>query len=344
MDRQETEIINKTETKPTIGFVGVGWIGLNRMNALVKEDIITVDSLADSSEENLLKAQEAVPEASAYLRFEEILEDKPDGVAIATPSALHASQAILALNKKVAVFCQKPLARTAKETEMVVKAAEANNMLLGVDFSYRFTEGMQIINQLIKSGAFGKIFAINLVFHNAYGPDKKWFYEPELSGGGCVIDLGSHLIDLALWILDFPEVTNVSSSLFAQGKAIAIPELETEDFGMATIETKTGTAIQLACSWNLQAGQDAVIEATFYGTEGGATFRNIDGSFFHFEAYKFHMKTKRELLTTPAPDNWGGKAAVDWARRLARGEGFNRDAYQFIKVAEVIDRIYKRAV
>lgn len=343
MDKQ-TDIIIEEKTKPAIAFIGVGWIGLNRMNAMLKENLITVDSFADNSEESLLKAQQAAPDARLYLTIDEVLEDKPNGVVIATPSALHATQAIKALENGAAVFCQKPLGRTATETELVVKAAEKNNKLLGVDFSYRFTEGMQIINQLIKSGAFGKIFAINLIFHNAYGPDKKWFYDPEQSGGGCVIDLGSHLIDLALWILDFPEVTNVTSTLFSEGKAIAIPQLETEDYALATIETKTGTAIQLACSWNLQAGQDAVIEATFYGTEGGATFRNVDGSFFHFEAYKFLQKTKKELLTTPAPDDWGGRAAIDWARRVAKGEGFNKEAYQFVKVADVIDRIYKRDV
>lgn len=340
--KSETKVITETQTKPTVGFIGVGWIGLNRMNALLKEDIVQVDSIADDSEESLLKAQEAIPGARVYLSMDEVLDDNPAGVVIATPSALHAAQSIKALERGISVFCQKPLGRTAEETARVVKAAEASGKLLGVDFSYRFTEGMQIINQLIKSAAFGKIFAVNLVFHNAYGPDKKWFYNPELSGGGCVIDLGSHLIDLALWVLDFPEITHVSSSLFSGGQPIAMPQLETEDFAMATLETKTGTAIRLACSWNLQAGQDAIIEATFYGTEGGATFRNVNGSFFHFEAHKFHLKTKKELLTSPGPDDWGGRAAIDWARRLGKGEGFNREAYQFVRVAEVIDRIYKR--
>jgi predicted dehydrogenase len=340
--KPDTGVIIGSKTKPTVGFIGVGWIGLNRMNALIKEDIVQVDSIADESEESLLKAQEAVPGARVYLTMDEMLEENPAGVVIATPSALHAAQSIQALERGISVFCQKPLGRNAGETTRVVHAAEASGKLLGVDFSYRFTEGMQIINQLVKSGAFGQIFAVNLVFHNAYGPDKKWFYNPELSGGGCVIDLGSHLIDLALWVLDFPEITNVSSSLFAGGKSIAMPQLETEDFAMASMETQSGTAIQLACSWNLQAGQDAVIEATFYGTQGGATFRNVNGSFFHFEAYKFHLKTKKELLTSPGPDDWGGRAAVDWARRLAKGEGFHREAYQYIRVAEVIDRIYKR--
>jgi len=222
-----------------------------------------------------------------------------------------------------------------------VDAAFKNNKLLGVDFSYRFTEGMQKIYHLVHAESLGKIYAVNLVFHNAYGPDKPWFYDSRLSGGGCVIDLGSHLIDLALWMLNFPEVTHVSSSLFSGGKAIFRPEEEIEDFALATLETESGTAIQLACSWNLQAGQDAIIEATFYGTMGGASFRNVNGSFFDFEAFRFFSKTKKEILSSP-PEDWGGKAAIHWAGQLAKGKGFDNDAFQFVKVAEVIDRIYKR--
>jgi predicted dehydrogenase len=339
----ENAVLQDKHVIPLVGFIGTGWIGLNRMNAIAKENMIIIDAIADSDKDNLMRAQESIPDAKVFESIEELLDNNTglSGVVIATPSALHADQAIYALEKGMAVFCQKPLGRTAQETKSVVEAAQNNNKLLGVDFSYRFTEGMQKIYHLIKSETIGKIFAINLVFHNAYGPDKKWFYDARLSGGGCVIDLGSHLIDLALWILDFPAIVHVSSSLFSNGKPIVYPETETEDFAQATIETHTGTTIQLSCSWNLHAGQDALVEATFHGTHGGASFKNTNGSFYDFEAHRFYLKTKKEVLATP-PDKWGGKAIIDWARRLAGGEGFNNDAHQFIKVAEVIDRIYKR--
>src|SRR5205085_415527 len=122
-----------------------------------------------------------------------------DGLVIATPSASHAVQARAALERGIAVFCQKPLARTAAETASVVEAARAANRLLGVDLSYRHTEAMRHIGALARSGELGDIYAIDLVFHNAYGPDKAWFRDVKLSGGGCVIDLGTHLVDLALW-------------------------------------------------------------------------------------------------------------------------------------------------
>lgn len=341
MQTTHNTILQDIEIKPKIGFVGVGWIGLNRLQAIKKENIITVDAIADTDTDKLNQAATAVPEAKVYSAIEDILTEKPQGVVIATPSATHAELSVKALESGAAVFCQKPLGRTASETQMVVDTAKKNNKLLGVDFSYRFTRGMQKIYQLAQSGALGNIYAANLVFHNAYGPDKDWFYKPELSGGGCVIDLGSHLIDLAMWILDFPAISNVSSSLFAQGKPILKPETETEDYAVANIVTEKGTHIQLSCSWNLHTGQDALIEATFFGTKGGATFRNVNGSFYDFETFRNYNKTKRELLDSP-PDKWGGKAAINWSERLANHEGFNQEAFEFIKVAEVIDMIYKR--
>jgi predicted dehydrogenase len=232
----------------------------------------------------------------------EILLNKPAGVIIATPNVYHAEQAIHCMEKGAAVFCQKPLARTAHEVRQIVETARLNNVLLGVDFSYRYTEGIQKIFEMSNRGALGKIFAVNLTFHNAYGPDKNWFYDPKLSGGGCVIDLGIHLIDLALWILNFPTIVKVSSSLFSLGEKIKSTTGTVEDYAIANLETENGTSISLSCSWNLQAGQDAQIEATFYGTQGGASFRNVNGSFYDFEAYRFYSKTKREIIATPPDD------------------------------------------
>src|SRR5690606_4635728 len=96
------------------------------------------------------------------------------------------------------------------EVQPVIEAARSADRLLGVDFSYRFTEAMQAVRSLVEGGALGRVYAVDLVFHNAYGPDKPWFYDPRLAGGGCVMDLGIHLVDLALWTLGFPVVRDVA--------------------------------------------------------------------------------------------------------------------------------------
>ena len=98
--------------------------------------------------------------------------------------------------------------------------------------------------------------------------------------------------------------------------------------------------MRLACSWNLSAGRDAVIEASFYGTKGGAAMRNVHGSFFDFRAERFRG-TARETLSEP-PDAWGGRAAVEWARELERDNRFDPEVEHLVDVAAALDAIYGR--
>jgi predicted dehydrogenase len=326
-------------SRPRLGFLGVGWIGRHRMEAMLKTGAVEAAAIADPSAEMVDEALKLARGAKVVDGLKGLLAEKLDGVVIATPSALHADQSIAALDAGVAVFCQKPLGRTAAEAKAVVDAARAADRLLAVDLSYRFTEGMRRIRELLKGGDLGRVYAVDLVFHNAYGPDKPWFYEPALSGGGCVMDLGVHLVDLALWALDFPKVTAVSSHLLSEGEALR--EGQVEDYAVANLALEDGRSVRLACSWRLPAGQEAVISAAFYGSDGGAALRNVGGSFYDFTAERFHG-TSSETLTAP-PDDWGGRAAADWATRLAAGQRFDPAAERLVDVARVLDRIYGRS-
>ncbi|WP_276496808.1 Gfo/Idh/MocA family protein [Pontibacter litorisediminis] len=328
-------------SKPKLGFLGVGWIGRNRMEVIAKHEAGEVTCVSDTAAQNAEEALKSAPQAEQVHSLEAMLH-KPelDGIVIATPSAFHAEQSMLALEAGKAVFCQKPLGRNVEETKRVVEAARKGDKLLGVDLSYRYTKAMQEVYKVVQSGELGQIYAIELVFHNAYGPDKAWFYEPKLSGGGCVIDLGVHLVDLALWGMNFPKVKNVQSHLYAKGKPISMVEGKVEDYATASIELEGNTHVQLSCSWNLPAGQEAIISATFYGINGGVAFKNVNGSFYDFVAERYYG-TKTEQLSTP-PDEWMGRAGVAWAERVAGGEGFSQEAEEFVRVAEVLDKIYGR--
>ncbi|MEO7026635.1 MAG: Gfo/Idh/MocA family oxidoreductase [Caulobacteraceae bacterium] len=326
--------------RPRIGFLGVGWIGLQRLRAMLETGVVEVAGIADISAANSDAARGLARGAECVANLGELLEMDLDGVVIATPSALHAEQSIAALESGAAVFCQKPLGRTAEETRRVVEAARVADRLLGIDLSYRYTDGMVRIAELARSGELGRIFFVDLVFHNAYGPDKPWFYDPALSGGGCVIDLGVHLVDLALWALGFPDVADLSANLLSAGQPLAEVAGGVEDFAAATLTLADGAVARIACSWRLHAGRDAEISASFFGTEGGASLRNVSGSFHDFTAERFRG-TSRETLASP-PDAWGGRAAADWARRLAAGARFDAAAERFVDVARVLDRIYGR--
>lgn len=325
--------------RPKLGFLGVGWIGRNRMEALLKTDLVEVCAICDPSLAMMEAAREIAPNTAAVATLEDMLKLELDGVVIATPSALHAKQSIQALASSAAVFCQKPLGRNRKEVEAVLKAARRYDRLLGLDLSYRHTRAMGTIRRLLEERAIGNVYAVDLVFHNAYGPDKPWFYDPTLSGGGCLIDLGVHLVDLLLWALDFPRVRALDAGLFSKGERFV--EGTVEDYAVVTLDLETGQVARMACSWKLHAGCDAVISATFHGTTGALSFSNVGGSFYDFEAH-LCRGTMRERLTSP-PDAWGGRAIHQWASRLALEHRYDPAADQFGQVADVLDRIYQQA-
>lgn len=319
-----------------LGFLGVGWIGRQRMAAMLATGAVTADCFCDPDEANAAEAAAAAAGAVRVAGLDAMLERGVDGVVIATPSALHAEQAIHALEAGAAVFCQKPLGRTAREAAAAVVAARRGDRLLGLDLSYRNTAAVAALRDALP--ALGPVHAVDLVFHNAYGPDKPWFYDPLLAGGGCVIDLGVHLIDLALWLLGWPEIVEVHSRLLAKGGIVDAGQVE--DYAVATLTTAAGAVLRLACSWHLPAGCEAEIGARFYGAAGGAGVHNIGGSFYDFRAERYSGTTT--IAIAEPPDAWGGRAAAEWARRLAAGDRFDPAAERFVEVARVLDRIYGR--
>jgi predicted dehydrogenase len=335
------EFADRSSTaKPRLGFLGLGWIGRHRLAAIAEAEVAEIVALADPEAEFVLLASKLAPEARRMETLEELLQVSVDGVVVATPSALHASQTIALLNRGVAVFCQKPLGRNAVEVNSAISAASSADQLLGVDLCYRFTTAMEHLRRVVQSGELGEIFTSELYFHNAFGPQKPWFYDPELAGGGCVIDLGIHLVDAALWILQ-SSIVRVESRLFYQGRRMKKRENVCEDYARARLDLASGSVIDLACSWHLHAGRDAAIRLAFYGTKGAVAMENRDGSFFDFIAERF-TGTMRTLLCAP-PDQWGGRAAVDWVRRVALGSRYDPEIERMLKVAQVLDEIYEYA-
>src|SRR3546814_7161812 len=140
-------------------------------------------AIADALPGNGVEAALLAPDAVRLDSLDALLEQPLDGIVIATPSALHAEQSIRALERGVPVFCQKPLGRTGAEVRAVIDAARAADRLLGVDLSYRGTAGMRALRDHVRAGQLGQVHAVDLIFHNAYGPDKPWFHDPLLSGG-----------------------------------------------------------------------------------------------------------------------------------------------------------------
>jgi predicted dehydrogenase len=329
--------------RPRLGCLGVGWIGRHRMQGVCESGagevvaVVDPDPAAASAAAALASGAAVLPDLDALVRAD------LDGIVIATPSAQHAEQAITALRHGKSVMCQKPLGRSAAETEAVLEAARAADRRLAVDLSYRHVAGVAQMRELVQAGALGEVFAVEATFHNAYGPDKAWFYDARQSGGGCLVDLGTHLLDLVLWITGSATATVVDRCCRASGRPLSSP-FEVEDWARARLELPSGAAATLTSSWNLHAGCDAVIEVELYGTSGGVALRNVNGSFFDFRVEHRRGTSISVVAEPPHPgaDAWGPRATVAWAQALGRDPGYDPAIESVVEVARILDAIYQR--
>jgi predicted dehydrogenase len=324
--------------RPRIGFIGLGWIGRNRLDALGAADV-AVAALVDADPARLQSASTAHPQAAASTDVAAMFEEDLDGAVIATPNGLHAQQAIACLKRGIPVFCQKPLATTLAEVQSVVSAAHRADRLLGIDFCYRHVSGMHELRRRLLSGAIGEVVSVDLTFHNAYGPDKSWCHERRLAGGGCLIDLGVHLLDLSLWLQGMPPTERVRSRLFTQGTQVAGHSGPLEDLAYAEFIQANGAIVRLACSWHAHIGRPAIIQVAINGTHGGALWSNVGGSFHDFELHLFRG-TDREQLSS-SPDQWGIRALQGWLQQLRVSNRFAPEAVDIIRSAALIEEVYR---
>jgi predicted dehydrogenase len=139
-------------------------------------------------------------------------------------------------------------------------------------------------------------------------------------------------------VLDAPAVAGVEARRWRDGGHAGAGVAE--DLCLATLDLDGGAVARLACSWFSHEGRDCVLEATFRGRDGAVSMRNVGGSFYDF-AVELRRGTSAHAIVSP-PDDWGGRAAVEWARRLRAGAGFDPEVRRLVDVANVIDRMLDR--
>lgn len=325
--------------RPRLGFLGAGWIGRMRMRAVAEDARARVVAIADPDPGAREECRIIAPEAELVESYDELLASDIDAVVIATPSGQHAVQCVRALERGLGVFCQKPLGRTAAEVEAITGAARRANRPLGVDLCYREAVAFRALRELVASGALGRPYAVDATFHNAYGPDRAWANDPLSAGGGCLIDLGVHLLDLALALLPEAEPTSAVSSLYAGGGPLEQPPRAVEDYACGQLVLAGGGVVRLACSWRSSFGAEACIRVMCVGSEASAAFENVGGSFYDFRCVLYRGRERKELSSPP--DAWGGRTILAWIDALSNGDGYRHDP-RLSRVAAALDRLYGR--
>ncbi|HEV3002044.1 MAG TPA: Gfo/Idh/MocA family oxidoreductase [Solirubrobacteraceae bacterium] len=323
--------------KPRIGFLGVGHIGTDRLIRVRKSGLAEIAAAADQYRRGAGHIERLAPEAAIVDDLDEMLAAGVDGVVICTPNTQHADQSVQALEAGVAVFCQKPLAPTPAEVERVVETAKRVDGLLGVDFTYRGSAAATRVRDCVRRGTLGDVYSVDLAFQNAGDLVGRTFLDPAKSGGGCVLDLGTHLVDLLLWSLGWPEVEEVRSCLWTKGRPTEPGELE-EDC-LAHLSLAGGVQARLACSWFAHEGRPMTIEAAFRGPHAAAALYNFPDKPATLAADVRH-RSRRDPIARP-PDEWEGRATLEWVRRVARGKRFDRSVQRAVDVARVVSLIRK---
>ena len=154
-----------------------------------------------------------------------------------------------------------------------------------------------------------------------------------------MLDLGVHLIDLALWLRDYPPMALVSAHRYAKGRKLNGADDAIEDLAFAEFYQQDGTAVRIACSWNANIGRHASIGADIFGSRAGAVWRNVDGSFVDFQM-DLLRGTSRESIGSDL-DTWGPRALMQWLTRLSCDRSFDPEAAHILATARLIDEVYR---
>jgi predicted dehydrogenase len=251
-----------------IAVVGVGWLGESLIKDLAVvpgfELVAVQDARADLASE--VAARYACPWSSDS--FDALLEQpNVEAVLICTPNALHVPQAQAALLAGKHVLVQKPLALNAADAAATVALAQQTGRLLFVDYTYRFHQTVQCLADA------RDVRAVRAAFHNIYGPgpEKRWFFDARLSGGGALLDLGVHLLDLALWLLQ-PRSASLETA------ELTGPPIDTAAHLRVRLDD---LPFDLDVSWNASRPQTE-ISFEVDTPSGRLRWENVAGSFFHF--------------------------------------------------------------
>lgn len=286
-----------TKDTESIGIVGLGNIGryhAEQLGVLTSQFDIEIAGGMDIASLPRERFNDAfgVP---TYKDHEELYENI-DSVIITTPNRFHEQYAISALDAGLDVLVEKPIAHTIESADRVVSTAKESDGFCMVGFHNRFASPVQVLKEYQRQGRFGDIHHIEAKYIRRRGVPGRgsWFTQEETAGGGALIDIGAHAIDLALYILGFPQVSEVSGvtrSVFGDRPDYTYLEtwgesgdgtFDVDDSASAFIRCADGTSISLEVAW--AANRESNNEFVIQGDEAGARLDLSDSDLTLFES------------------------------------------------------------
>ncbi|HEY0072749.1 MAG TPA: Gfo/Idh/MocA family oxidoreductase [Abditibacteriaceae bacterium] len=340
----------KPSEQVKVGIIGAG-IGQSHIRGYKQSPQAQIVALCDMNEERARQvAHEQNIEPQIYGDYREMIDKAGlDAVSIGLPNYLHAPVTIECLQAGLHVLCEKPLAMNSKEAQKIADAAAKHNRKCMVGQVSRFRADSLFFKKLIEAGELGHIYYAHAVSLRKKGIPGYggWFTNKAQSGGGPLIDIGVHLLDIAWWLAGCPQPIAVSGATYAEfgphGQGIGSggahdPKgiFDVEDLAVGLIRFANGLTINLEVSWALHT-KTPHMGAHLYGTLGGldwgpqpALFQDINGI---------------ETVTTPdlpRLDNWAGQTA-HFIHCILHDKTPDPDATQGVTMMKMLEALYKSA-
>lgn len=269
--------------KLNIGIIGTGSISEFHMKAYAANPNVHLYAFCDLNLERAVKKAEPYGVKHVYSDYMAMIKDPLlDAVSICTHNDSHAPIAIAAIRSGKHVLVEKPLCKTVQEALEVEKAAADSDKVLQVGFIRRYASNTKIVTRFIEAGDIGDIYYAKASCIRRLGNPGGWFADPQRSGGGPLIDLGVHVIDLCWYLMGRPKVKSVSGNTYKRlGNRSNVRNLsyyqssdydadrnDVEDMANALIRFDNGASILVDVSFTLHARQDE-IAVKLYGEKGG---------------------------------------------------------------------------
>lgn len=344
-----------------VGMIGCG-IASFHLGGYAEEPRAKVVALAglDTQRCQDLAAKYDIP--TIYGDYHELLErEEVDIVSVGVPNNLHLPVAMAAIERGKHVLMEKPLALNAAEGERMVRAAAEKGVILAIAFNRRSRADMQVLKRVIDEGQLGEIYYAKAFWVRRSGIPGlgTWFTSKELSGGGPLIDLGVHVLDMALWLMGNPQVTTVSASTYnkigTQGKGQWIGSrfghtdkpFEVEDFAAAFMRTDAGATLHLEASWAGYTGHTDEFGVSFMGDKGGAELHVKD--YATVGTLKLFSEVGGAQADTvprlPQKEVWAGHAEIihSLVDAILDGKPMSPSGLEGLDRTRLIDEIYRSA-
>ncbi len=287
-----------------------------------------------------------------YEKTADLLNDPEiDIIDVCSPNMYHAEQAIAALDAGKHVICEKPLAPGPDDVRKMIAARDRSGKLLMTAQHFRFGGVAQAMKAEIKTGVLGQIYhARSWMLRRGFLPLSPTFIYKKNSGGGPCIDIGVHILDLTLWLMDHPKPVTVSGvartalahheGAFSTSGRNRVPrDIDVEDFASAFVRFDNGATLILEVSWLLHhntQGEEARL--WLYGTEGGCEWPKAEFVSSNYETRQFYNRT---LLLTRDTLEPHALECVEFARAVAQGLPSPVPPEQSLYVQTILDGIYR---